>query len=85
MAQFEEVTYISQFDVQQTGCINVRKTTDVLRDGEVISSTFWRCVLTPNDPQAASVLNQAYYLNIASYVWSQPAPKPLPTPPAIQE
>lgn len=77
----EEVTYISQFDIQPTGCIGVRKTTDIVKDGVVISSTYWRCVLDPNDPQASTVLNEAYYLNIATYTWSQPAPQPWPPTP----
>lgn len=78
-----EVTYISSFDIQPNGTINVRKTTDILRDGEVISSNYWRCVLIPNDPQAATVLDEAYYLNIANYAWSQPSPQPYvpPQPP----
>ena len=83
MAQFEEVTYISQFDIQPNGCIGVRKSTDVLKDGVVISTTYWRCVLAPNDPQASTVLDEAYYLYIANYAWSQPSPKPYdPNPPS---
>ena len=83
MAQFEEVIYISQFDIQPNGCIGVRKTTDVLKDGTVISTTYWRCVLVPNDPQASTVLDEAYYANIANYAWSQPSPQPYdPNPPA---
>jgi hypothetical protein len=82
MAQFEEVVYISQFDIQPTGCINVRKSTDVLKDGVVISSTYWRTVLVPNDPQASTVLDEAYYLNIANYAWSQASPQTYnPNPP----
>jgi len=79
-----EVTYISQFDIQPNGCIGVRKSTDVLKDGVVISSTYWRCVLAPNDPQAAEVLNEAYYLNIANYAWSQTSLQPYvpPAPPS---
>ncbi len=80
MAQFEEVTYISQFDIQPNGCIGVRKTTDVLKDGVVISSTYWRCVLVPNDSEASTVLNEAYYANIATYAWSQPSPQPYVPP-----
>lgn len=78
---FEEVTYISEFNIQPNGCIGVRKTTDVLKDGVVISSTFWRCVLVPNDPTASEVLNEAYYASIATYAWSQPSPEPY-VPPA---
>ena len=75
MAGFEERVYISEFNIQRTGCIGVRKTTEVLKDGKSISQTYWRCVLVPNDPQAATVLDEAYYLNIAEFVWSQPSPE----------
>jgi hypothetical protein len=79
---FEEVVYISQFNIQPNGCILVQKTTNVLKDGAVISSTYWRGSLTPNDPQASTVLDEAYYLNIATYAWSQPSPQPYdPNPP----
>jgi len=77
-----EVTYISQFDIQPNGCIGVRKTTDVLKDGVVISSTYWRTTLVPNDPTASTVLDEAYYANIATYAWSQTSPQPYdPNPP----
>ena len=71
-----EVTYISQFDIQRDGSIGVRKTTDILRDGEVVSSTYWRCVLAPNDPQAPTVLDEQYYLDIANYAWTLTPPQP---------
>ncbi len=84
MSTFTEVTYISEFNITPTGQIGVRKTTDVLKDDVVISSTYWRCVLTPNDPQASTVLDEAYYANIATYAWSQPSPQPYnPNPPQI--
>lgn len=86
MSTFTEVTYISEFNIQPNGCIGVRKTTDVIKTDEgvstVISSTYWRCVLVPNDPQASTVLNEAYYASIATYAWSQPSPQPYdPNPP----
>ena len=80
---FEERTYISQFDIQPNGCILVRKTTEILKDGVVVSTNYLRCNLVPNDPQAPMVLDEAYYLNIANYAWSQPSPQPYdpkPTP-----
>ena len=82
MSTFTEVIYISEFNIQPNGCIGVRKTTDVLKDGVVISSTYWRCVLVPNDPTASTVLDEAYYADIAAYAWSQPSPQPYvpPTP-----
>ena len=84
MSTFTEVVYISQFDIQPNGCIGVRKTTDVLKDGVVISSTYWRTTLVPNDPQAATVLDEAYYADIATYAWSQPSPQPYdPNPPTL--
>lgn len=65
-----EVTYISSFDIQPNGTIGVRKTTDIVKDGEVISSTYWRTVLAPNDPQAATVLDEAYYAGLAQTAWT---------------
>ena len=87
MAVFEEKVYISEFNIQPTGCIGVRKTTEVLKDGVVVSSTYWRCVLVPNDPQSQDVLGaEPYYLNIANYAWSQPSPQPYnPNPPLSQD
>ena len=86
MSTFTETTYISQFNIQPNGCIGVQKTTDVLKDGVVISSTYWRTTLVPNDPQAATVLNEQYYADIANYAWGQPSPQPYdPNPPVSDE
>jgi len=84
MASFEEKVYVSEFNIQPTGCIGVRKTTEVLKDGVVISSTYWRTTLVPNDAQAQDVLGaEPYYLSIANHAWSQPSPQPHnPNPPA---
>jgi hypothetical protein len=76
MSTYTEVTYISEFNIQPNGCIGVRKSTDVSKDGIVISTTYWRCVLAPNDPQASTVLDEAYYLSIATYAWTQTSPQP---------
>ena len=83
----EETTYISQFNIMPDGQIGVQKTTDITKDGVVISFTYWRCVLVPNDPQASTVLDEQYYLDIATYAWSQPSPQPYvpPTPPVTNE
>lgn len=71
MAQFTEKTYISEFNIQTDGSIGVRKTTEVLKDGEVISTTYWRCVLAVNDPQAQEVLGaEPWYLGIANNAWA---------------
>jgi hypothetical protein len=79
MAITEDI-YISEFNVQRTGSIGVRKTTDVVKDGAVIATSYWRTVLAPNDPEAAVVLNEPYYLDIATYAWTQTPPAP-PLPP----
>jgi hypothetical protein len=70
MATFTEVTHISQFDIQPNGCIGVRKTTDVLKDGVSISSTYWRTVLTPSATIDTEILNEPYYANLASVAWT---------------
>ena len=73
----EEIIYVSAFNVQPNGSIEVRKTTDVVKDGVVIASSFWRGVLTVNDPTADEVLGvDTYYGNIAAYTWSI-APEPV--------
>ena len=67
----EEIIYVSAFNVKDDGSIEVRKTTDVVKDGVVIASSFWRGVLTVNDPTADEVLGvDTYYGNIAAYTWS---------------
>lgn len=71
MATFTEVSYTSAFDIQSNGCIAVRTTTDVLKDGEVISTNYTRTMLVPNDPRTPEVLSEVYYQNIATYVWTQ--------------
>lgn len=71
MATFEERVFISEFNVQSNGSIGVRKTTEVLKDGEVISQKYWRIVLAVNDPQANEVLGaEPWYLGIANNAWA---------------
>jgi hypothetical protein len=75
----EEVIYISAFNVKLTEQIEVRKTTDVTKDGAVIASSYWRTVLQVNDPAADEVLGvDGYYRTLASDAWAMvPAPASL--------
>jgi hypothetical protein len=72
----EEVIYVSSFNVKPNGTIEVRKTTDVTKDGAVIASSYWRTVLQVNDPAADEVLGvDGYYRTLASDAWAMiPAP-----------
>jgi hypothetical protein len=70
MSTFTEVTHISEFNIQSNGCISVRKTNDVLKDGVVISSTYWRTVLTPATTIDTEVLNEPYYAGLAQAAWT---------------
>ena len=85
MSTLTEITYISEFNIQPNGGIGVRKNTDVLKDGVVIATSYWRTVLTPNDPAAPTVLDEPYYSDIATYAWSQTPPQPYvpPSPPEV--
>ena len=69
---FTERIVISQFDIRVDGYIRVRKTTEILRNGTLISQLPpWRCVLAPNDPQAAEVLgDEPFYLALAQQAWA---------------
>jgi hypothetical protein len=66
----EEKKYISQFNVNENGTISIRQTTEIIENEEVISSTYWRCVLQVNDPMASEVLDSDY-LKQANDVWSK--------------
>jgi len=80
MPTFEERVYISEFNVLPSKSINVRKTTEVLKDGTSISQTYWRCVLAPHDPQTQAVLgDEPYYYNLAQDAW-----KYIPVEPVIK-
>jgi hypothetical protein len=77
----EEVIYISAFNVKVDGTIEVRKTTDVTKDGAVIASSYWRTVLQVNDPAADEVLGvDGYYRTLASDAWSM-----IPTPVVVED
>ena len=79
----EEVIYISAFNVKLDGTIEVRKTTDVTKDGAVIASSYWRTVLQVNDPAADEVLGvDGYYRQLASDAWSMIPPAPVADDPA---
>ena len=72
MAVFTERVFISEFNVQPSKNIGVRKTTEILKDGEVISQTYWRCVLEPNASNAEEVLgDEPYYYNLALEAWKE--------------
>ncbi len=83
MAQYTENVFISEFNILPSKSIGVRKTTEVLKDGAVISQTYWRCVLSPHDPQAEAVLgDEPYYLGLAQEAWKD-APAYVPPVPQV--
>ena len=70
MATFEERVFISEFNVLSNKAINVRTTTEVLKDGTSISQSYKRCSLNPHDPKAQGVLgNEPFYYNLAQTAW----------------
>lgn len=68
---FEEVSFISQFDVKSDLRIGIRKTNQVIKDGKIIAENYWRTVLEKNDSNASQVLNEPFYLDLANYIWSK--------------
>ena len=66
----EEIKYISAFNVKADGTIEVRQTTDVVKDEVVIASSYWRGVLQVNDASADEVLGvDTYYRKLAQDAW----------------
>jgi len=65
-----EIIFVSQFNVLPDKSIAVQKTTQVLKDNEVLSESYWRCVLSPHDEQTQNVLGDyPYYYNLAQDAW----------------
>jgi len=72
-----EQTKISAFNVRPDGQIEVRKTTDIIKDEQVIASSHWRCVLEPNDPRVDEVLDEPYYHALATLAWESLPEQPI--------
>jgi hypothetical protein len=72
-----EQTKISAFNVRPDGQIEVRKTTEIIKDEAVIASTHWRTVLEPNDPSADEVLDEPYYRDLATLAWESLPEQPI--------
>jgi len=67
---FVEKEIISEFNIRENNSINVRKSNQVWKDTVMISETYWRCVLSPNDPNAFKVLGDyEEYYNLAIEAW----------------
>lgn len=67
---FVEKEIISEFNIRENNSINVRKSTQVWKDSVMISETYWRCVLLPNDPNTFKVLGDYDdYFNLAIEAW----------------
>jgi hypothetical protein len=72
-----EQTKISAFNVRPDGQIEVRKTTEVIKDEAVIATTHWRTVLEPNDPRVDEVLDETYYRDLATLAWESLPEQPI--------
>jgi hypothetical protein len=72
-----EQTRISHFNIRPDGQIEVRKTTEIIKDEAVIASTHWRTVLEPNDPLADEVLDEPYYHALATSAWESLPEQPI--------
>ena len=67
---FSEKIIISEFNVRTDNSINIRKSTQVFKDSVMISETYWRTVLMPNDPNTFKVLGDYDgYFNLAIEAW----------------
>jgi hypothetical protein len=67
---FSEKIIISEFNVKNDNSINIRKSIQVFKDSLMISETYWRTVLIPNDPNTFKVLGDYDdYFNLAIEAW----------------
>jgi hypothetical protein len=67
---YSEKIIVSEFNIRENNSIQIRKSTQILKDSVVISETYWRTVLMPNDPKLFEVL-KGYddYINLAIEAW----------------
>jgi len=83
----EEKTIVDKIEVLEAGAIQVRTANQILKDGEIVTSTYHRHVLIPGsdltdqDPKVAAIANA---------VWTQEVidnyaqfSSPLPSGPAV--
>ena len=67
---FLEKEIISEFNIRENNSINVRKSMQFWKDTVMISETYWRTILQPNDPNAFKVLGDYEdYFNLAIEAW----------------
>ena len=65
-----EKIIISEFNIRDDKKINVRKSYQIYNDTNLVSQSYWRCVLIPNDPNAFNVLGDyEEYFNLAIEAW----------------
>lgn len=64
----EEQKVIDKIEVVENGTLQVREVTRILRDGEVIASTFHRSTFPPGSDVSQQPLNVQ---NIAQAVWTE--------------
>lgn len=66
----EEQKIIDKIEVLENGTLQVREVTRILKDGEVVASTFHRWSFAPGSDITAQPLNVQ---NIAQVVWTEEA------------
>lgn len=65
-----ENIYISTFNIHENGMIDVKKTTDIVKDEIVIATSYQSFKLVVNDPSADEVLGvDTYYRQLAQKAW----------------
>lgn len=83
----QKVSAVDKVEVLENGNIQVRTATRIVEDGEIISSTYHRHVLTPvddltgQDPKVVAIANATWTPEvIAAYQASLPVDPPVETP-----
>ena len=82
-----ENIYISYFNIYENGTINVKKTTEIVKDKVVIASSVESFLLEKNDERADEILGvDTKYRQLAQKAWdTAPVEEEVVEEPAVEE
>lgn len=67
----QERSYISYFNIENNGCVSIRRTIETLDDlGQVQSYKYWRIVLTPGEHDPKEYIDDPQLLQQVQDLWT---------------
>lgn len=68
--KYRDTVFISKFEILDNKSIQIRKTTQVYKNDELISESYWRSIINVNSPYLYKILeDEDDYINLAIEAW----------------